>query len=109
MNRNSATRLLAEKLTDEVVVSNLGQATLELQQVADRDLNFYTFGSMGQCSSIALGIAPKELVAGADSGHRGNNVAGMVIEQDPSRNFGCDLAHSTDRVMVEGVNGARRT
>jgi thiamine pyrophosphate-dependent acetolactate synthase large subunit-like protein len=57
MNRNGATKLLAEKLTNEVVVSNLGQATLELQQVRDRDLNFYTFGSMGQCSSIALGIA----------------------------------------------------
>ena len=57
MNRNAATKLLAEKLTNEVVVTNLGQATLEMQQVRDRDLNFYTFGSMGQTSSIALGIA----------------------------------------------------
>ena len=57
MNRAQATRLLAEKLRDEVVVANLGQATLDLQQAADRDLNCYTFGSMGQCSSIGLGIA----------------------------------------------------
>jgi thiamine pyrophosphate-dependent acetolactate synthase large subunit-like protein len=57
MNRAQATRLLAEKLQNEVVVSNLGQATLDLQQAADRDLNCYTFGSMGQCSSIGLGIA----------------------------------------------------
>ncbi len=57
MRRDICTRLLAEKLTDEVIVANLGQATLELQQVADRALNFYTFGSMGQCSSIAMGIA----------------------------------------------------
>ena len=57
MNRNAATKLLADRLTDEVVVSNLGQATTDLQLVADRPLNYYTFGSMGQCSSIGLGIA----------------------------------------------------
>jgi thiamine pyrophosphate-dependent acetolactate synthase large subunit-like protein len=57
MNRAQASRLLAERLQNEVVVANLGQATLDLQQAADRDLNCYTFGSMGQCSSIGLGIA----------------------------------------------------
>jgi sulfopyruvate decarboxylase subunit beta len=57
MKRDACTRLLAEKLTDEVVVTNLGQATLDMQQIADRALNFYTFGSMGQCSAIAMGIA----------------------------------------------------
>jgi thiamine pyrophosphate-dependent acetolactate synthase large subunit-like protein len=57
MKRDACTRLLAEKLTDEVVVSNLGQATLDMQQIADRPLNFYTFGSMGQCSAIAMGVA----------------------------------------------------
>jgi thiamine pyrophosphate-dependent acetolactate synthase large subunit-like protein len=57
MNRNAATRLLADRLTDEVVVSNLGQATTDLQMVADRPLNYYTFGSMGQCSAIGMGIA----------------------------------------------------
>lgn len=57
MKRDACTRLLAEKLTDEVVVTNLGQATLDMQNLADRPLNCYTFGSMGQCSSIGLGIA----------------------------------------------------
>ncbi len=57
MNRATATRLLVERLRDEVVVTNLGQATIELQQLGDRPLNCYTFGSMGQCSSIGLGIA----------------------------------------------------
>ena len=56
VTRATATRLLAERLTTEVVVSNLGQATLDLQH-HDRPLNCYTFGSMGQCSSIGLGIA----------------------------------------------------
>ena len=57
MNRESATKLLAERLTDEVVVTGLGQATLDMQKHADRDLNCYTFGSMGVCSSVAFGIA----------------------------------------------------
>lgn len=57
LTRAAATRLLAERLTREVVVSNLGQASTDLQQIADRPLNCYTFGAMGQCSSVALGIA----------------------------------------------------
>jgi sulfopyruvate decarboxylase subunit beta len=57
LTRPAATRLLAERLTREVVVANLGQATFDLQHLADRPLNCYTYGSMGQCSSIALGIA----------------------------------------------------
>lgn len=57
LTRATATRLLAERLTREVVVSNLGQASLDLQQIADRPLNCYTFGAMGQCSSVGLGIA----------------------------------------------------
>lgn len=57
LTRAAATRLLAERLTTEVVVTNLGQASLDLQQIAARPLNCYTYGSMGQCSSIALGIA----------------------------------------------------
>jgi sulfopyruvate decarboxylase subunit beta len=57
LTRATATRLLAERLTTEVVVANLGQASLDLQTIADRPLNCYTYGSMGQCSSIGLGIA----------------------------------------------------
>jgi thiamine pyrophosphate-dependent acetolactate synthase large subunit-like protein len=51
MTRATATRLLVERLRNEVVVSNLGQA------LGDRPLNCYTFGAMGQCSSVALGLA----------------------------------------------------
>ena len=57
LTRASATRLLAGRLTDEVVVSNLGQASMDLQILADRPLNCYGYGAMGQCSSLALGIA----------------------------------------------------
>ena len=57
LTRAAATRLLAGRLTGEIVVANLGQAALDLQTIADRPLNCYTYGAMGQCSSIALGIA----------------------------------------------------
>ena len=57
LTRAAATRLLALRLTREVVVSNLGQASMDLQHIADRPLNCYTYGAMGQCSSVALGIA----------------------------------------------------
>jgi thiamine pyrophosphate-dependent acetolactate synthase large subunit-like protein len=57
LTRAVTTRLLAERLTREVVVANLGQASLDLQTIADRPLNCYTYGAMGQCSSIGLGIA----------------------------------------------------
>jgi len=57
MTRATATRLLVQRLRHEVVVSTLGQATLDLQRLGDRPLNCYTFGAMGQCSSVGLGIA----------------------------------------------------
>ncbi len=57
LDRATATRLLVERLGGEAVVSNLGQATVDLQRLGNRDLDCYTFGAMGQCSSIALGIA----------------------------------------------------
>ena len=57
MTRVEATRLLVARLRDEVVVSNLGQATVDLQRHGNRPLDCYTFGSMGQCSSLGLGLA----------------------------------------------------
>lgn len=57
LSRETATRLLVRRLRNEVVVSTLGLATLDLQRLGDRPLNCYTFGAMGQCSSIGLGIA----------------------------------------------------
>jgi len=57
LTRLGVTRYLASRLTREVVVANLGSASLDLYAIADRPLNCYTFGAMGQCSSIGLGIA----------------------------------------------------
>ena len=44
-------------MCDEPVVASLGHPAYDLFAAGDRDLNFYTWGSMGLTSSIALGLA----------------------------------------------------
>ena len=50
-------QLLMQQVGDQPVVANLGPTTDELWNIVDRPRNFYTFGSMGLCSSVALGMA----------------------------------------------------
>ena len=57
MLRLDATKMILSHLNDEVVISNLGPTTDELWISGHRDRNFYTYGSMGLCSSMALGMA----------------------------------------------------
>jgi len=57
MNRLDAIALISGALTDEPVVVSLGHPAYELFACGDRPLNFYTWGSMGLTSSIALGVA----------------------------------------------------
>jgi thiamine pyrophosphate-dependent acetolactate synthase large subunit-like protein len=57
MTRFEAIDLTRRTLTDEPVIVNLGHAAYELFAGGDRPLNFYTWGSMGLTSSIALGLA----------------------------------------------------
>ncbi len=57
LHRFSATKRLLEIVDDLPIVSNLGPTTDELWHAGHRDRNFYTYGSMGMCSSIALGMA----------------------------------------------------
>ena len=57
MHRFSATKMLLEHAGDLPIVANLGPTTDELWHAGHRDRNFYTYGSMGLCSSIALGMS----------------------------------------------------
>ncbi len=57
MNRSEATRLIASRLRDHAVIVSLGHPAYDLFAHADRPANFYTWGSMGLTSSIALGVA----------------------------------------------------
>ena len=57
MHRIEATRIILDHIGNRPIVSNLGPTTDELWHTGDRTRNFYTWGSMGLCSSIALGMA----------------------------------------------------
>jgi len=58
MNRYHAIQRLMGIVDERVViVGNLGPTSDEMRHAKHREKNFYTYGSMGLCSSIALGIA----------------------------------------------------
>jgi thiamine pyrophosphate-dependent acetolactate synthase large subunit-like protein len=57
MDRLDANRVVAAHLTDELVVTGLGNASYDLFQASDRPENFYTWGSMGTAISVGLGLA----------------------------------------------------
>jgi thiamine pyrophosphate-dependent acetolactate synthase large subunit-like protein len=57
MTRSEATERVARHLRNEAVVVSLGHPAYDLFVAADRPQNFYTWGSMGLTSSIALGLA----------------------------------------------------
>ena len=57
MLRFEAMKMLMQHVTDQLVVGNLGPTSTELWQAGERDRNYYTYGAMGLCSSIALGMA----------------------------------------------------
>jgi len=55
--RYDVINVIAENITDEIIVANLGIPSKELFEIKDRDLNFYMIGSMGLASSIGLGLS----------------------------------------------------
>ena len=57
MRRFDATQLAVRLAEDRPIVGNLGPTSDELWHTGHRDRNFYTYGNMGLCSSIALGMA----------------------------------------------------
>ena len=57
MLRFEAPQLILKHAGDRPIVANLGPTTDELWHAQHRDRNFYTYGNMGLCSSLALGMA----------------------------------------------------
>jgi sulfopyruvate decarboxylase len=57
MTRFDAIKAIASRVTDEVLVSNIGVPSKELYAAKDRRENFYMLGSYTQASAIGLGIA----------------------------------------------------
>ena len=66
MLRLEATRQILEQSGERAIVANLGPTSDDLWHAGHRDRNFYTYGSMGLCSSIALGMAlstPEQVIS----------------------------------------------
>jgi sulfopyruvate decarboxylase subunit beta len=57
LRRFEATQLVSRLAGESPIVSNLGPTSSDLWHSGHRDRNFYTYGNMGLCSSIALGMA----------------------------------------------------
>jgi hypothetical protein len=56
IDRKKALELLAEKITDQIVVSTYSTAS-DWLTISDRPLNYYSSGAMGLASSHGLGLA----------------------------------------------------
>ena len=57
MRRFDATQIVLRLAGGRPIVGNLGPTSDDLWHAGHRDRNFYTYGSMGLCSSIAMGMA----------------------------------------------------
>lgn len=53
----ACTAAVLDETPEAVVVSNLGVASYVLAEVADRDRNFYLWGSMGATTATGIGVA----------------------------------------------------
>ena len=56
MNRMECLQILADHVTDEIVVATYSSAT-DWMAINDRPLNYFAFGAMGLASSHGLGLA----------------------------------------------------
>jgi thiamine pyrophosphate-dependent acetolactate synthase large subunit-like protein len=57
INRQEVARVLVGALTDQLVVTGLGNAANDVYAAGDRALNFYNRGAMGTAVSIAFWLA----------------------------------------------------
>ena len=91
MLRFQAIKSLLALAGDLPIVANLGPTTDELWHAGHRDRNFYTYGSMGLCSSIALGMAlstPEQVISLDGDGSLLMNLGAIAtIGQEQPRNL----------------------
>ncbi len=87
MRRYDAIRIITEYLSDEAVIANIGIPGKEFYAAKDRDLNFYMLGSLGQASSIGLGVSLKAkretVVLDGDGSLLMSNILPVVADKKP--------------------------
>lgn len=57
VDRNEATQILRNSLSDELVVAGLGNPAYDLFLAGDRPEHFYMWGALGLAGSVGLGVA----------------------------------------------------
>lgn len=57
MKRYDGIKEIISHVKNELIIANIGFPSRELYEIRDREKNFYMLGSMGLCSSIAMGLA----------------------------------------------------
>lgn len=91
MKRHEVIEKVREMVNEEVIVSNIGDASKELFAAGDRDENFYMLGSMGLVSSVGLGISlanKKKVIALDGDGSIFMNLGSLVtIALEAPANF----------------------
>lgn len=87
MQRADAIRVIAELLSDELLVSNIGVPSKELYAANDRRENFYMLGSYTQATPIGLGLAlgtgKQVVVLDGDGSLLGTSVLPVVSSEKP--------------------------
>ncbi|MDD1695216.1 MAG: sulfopyruvate decarboxylase subunit beta [Methanoregula sp.] len=88
LTRFDAIKTLADQVTDEVLVSNLGVPSKELYAARDRPENFYMLGSYTQASAIGLGIATarsdkRVIVLDGDGSLLGSSILPVIAAAKP--------------------------
>lgn len=57
IDRRAFVASLMQRVPDALVVTGLGSPSYDVFAAGDRDKNFYLWGAMGGCTSVALGLA----------------------------------------------------
>lgn len=88
-DQERCTEIVVDETPDAAIVSNLGVASFVLSAVADRDLNFYLWNSMGLTTPVGLGLAmvadrPVTVLDGDGSTLMQLGALATVADRDPS-------------------------
>ena len=120
MKRYALLQTLVPVIRDSLVVCNIGIPSQELFAIEDRDNHFYMLGSMGLCTSIALGLSlntTKNVVAlegdgrmlmilgtVATIGYRGpNNLFPVIIDNGSYGSTGDQVSYTSAATSLAGI------
>ncbi|MDD1693394.1 MAG: sulfopyruvate decarboxylase subunit beta [Methanoregula sp.] len=88
LTRFEAIRTIADQVSDEILISNIGIPSKELYAARDRPANFYMLGSYTQASAIGLGIAAvspdkRVVVLDGDGSLLGSSILPVIAAAKP--------------------------